>query len=796
MNDLANNFKLNYQNAVSNSECVFQGSNYRITVLTERLLRLEYSKNGIFVNDLTETVSNRLFPKPEFSVKQDTRILEITTKYFTLKYVKEKPFEGMNIEVFLLNTDKIWNPKQKEVRNYKTTGNGYINNKLDFIKGLYSGDGFATLNDSNSLLLSEEGFFQMRQNPSTDIYLFMYKRDFGYCLRDYFMLTGYPLLIPRYALGVWWNKKGVYTFDSIKQLVKNFQKNQIPLSVFLFDDNWHLKDRNAPNLYKTGYTFNRNLIPDPSYFLNYMHENGVRVGLQIDPSEGIMPHEDGYDAIAHNIGLTNRGTIPFNVFDKSVLFNYFNILINPLKQGGIDFFWIDYSKPQSAEASRALNYYHYRNELNDINHRNFMMTRNICRSSHRYGTLYSGSNIVSWKTLEEIPFYNSLASNIGLSWWSHDIGGTNGGIEQSELYIRYVELGCFSPIFRFSSNEGRYYKREPWAWDNKTLSVIKDYTQLRHRLIPYLYTENYNYHKTGLPLIQPIYYSHPEIIDEPLYKNEYFFGTQLLVAPITSEKDLLMNRSVKRIFLPNGIWYDFKTGKKFIGNKRYVTFFKEEDYPIFARQGAIIPLQDLEDNLNSTALPKSLEIHIFPGKSNIYKLYEDDGVTSLYKDGYYLTTAIDYNYLQNSYTVIIHPIEGKSGIIPPTRDYKIRFRNTREADNVTVYQDKDTIEKTCYVDDTDFVVSIKDVSTTSQLTVYCKGKDIEIDAVRLINEDIDSIISDLQIETYVKEKLANIVFSDLAVNRKRIAIKKMKKDGLDSKYINMILKMLEYASEI
>ena len=182
-----------------------------------------------------------------------------------------------------------------------------------------------------------------------------------------------------------------------------------------------------------------------------------------------------------------------------------------------------------------------------------------------------------------MPFFNSMAANKGVTWWSHDVGGYKDGIEDSELYLRYVQFSTFSPIFRFSSKRGVYYKREPWMWDIKTYTIAREYCWLRQRLIPYLYTEAYDYYKTGKPLIQPIYYTYPEIYDEHAYRNEYYFGKELFIAPITKPKDKTMNRSIERVFLPKGTWYDFKTGKKFIGNKRYVVFYKEEEYPIFAR---------------------------------------------------------------------------------------------------------------------------------------------------------------------------------------------------------------------
>ena len=348
----------------------------------------------------------------------------------------------------------------------------------------------------------------------------------------------------------------------------------------------------------------------------------------------------------------------------------------------------------------------------------------------------------------------------------------------------------FSPIFRFSAKRGIYYKREPWVWDVETFNIAREYCMLRQRLIPYLYTAAYEYSKTGKPLIQPIYYTYPEIYDEPVYRNEYYFGKSLFVAPITKTKEPTMNRSVERIFLPKGIWYDFKTGKKFVGNKRYVVFYKEEEYPVFANAGSIVPLAILDKNINDTTPPESMEIHVFPGESNIFKLYEDDGVTKLYKDGFYIVTAIDYNYLQNNYTLIIHPVEGKTEIIPRYRNYKVRFRNTRTADSVDIYinGDKANLEYVCYEDENDFVVDVKGVDTTKQLTINCKGKDIEINAVRIINEDVNSIISDLKIKTSLKEEIASIFFSDLDIKTKRIRLKKLR--GLDQRFKRMFIKLI------
>lgn len=787
----------NYEDAISSAAAVIRGDKYRITILSDILVRIEYSSSNKFEDRPTELVKFRKFDVPKFMKKEDDNFLVITTNYFKLEYQKGKPFFGSKMnpsqyfKISLNNTDKVWFFGAAEARNFK--GAGY-NLDTGLSKGLYSTDGFVSLDDSHSLIFNRDGSLGKRSDERLDTYVFMYRKDFGYCLRDYFKLTGKPALVPRYSLGVWWNKDVTYNSKDIDDLVWSFKKNEIPLSVLLLGNEWHMTYENT----LTGYTFDYNLFNNPKEFIDKLHANNIRLGLEIDPSHGISPDEIAYQRFKNIAGYVKPGLIPFNVFNKQMLTAYFDEFIKPLNDIGVDFYFINYDNKDDLYTLRALNYFHYNNYKSSPKKRGMILSRNGLVAAHTMPVLYSGQTKVSWDTLEKLPEYNSRSANIGLSWWSHDIGGYKDGVEDPELYMRYVQFGTYSPILRFSSDASHFYKREPWHWDVKTYSVVKDYLRLRHRLIPYIYTEGYKYFKTGLPLVQPLYYKYPEIYDEPVYRNEYYFGTELLIAPITTKKEVLMNRTIHRIFLPDGIWYDFKTGKKFVGGKRYVSFFKDEDYPVFAKRGTIIPMSFLaNDDLNNTSVPSKLEVHIFPGASNVYKLYEDDGISSAFLDGFYLVTDIDYNYQANNFTVIIRPTDGKTGIIPVNRDYLIRFRNTRKASDVVIYIGEEKIDKfNAYEDGNDFVVEVVNVPTTKQLSINCKGKDIEIAAERIINEDIDSILSDLMIKTSLKENIAAIIFSDVDIKQKRIEIRKLRAKGLHGKYVRMFIKLLEYVAEI
>ncbi len=800
MYDLGEQFKIDYELAKTNPKSIIKGNKYRITILTESLIRFEYSQTGIFEDRPTELVRYRNLAVPHFELKDDKKALTITTSYFKIRYIKEKPFYGgklnptANLKVNVNKTEKFWYYGHPEVRNY---GAPFMveNNKLKFKKGLYSLDGFVCIDDSKSPILLENGTFEERNQKQIDVYVFVYNKEFSTCLKDYYSITGYPALIPRYALGNWWSKNDIYDDKSLQKLIIDFEKNQIPLSVILLDRKWHINSYQKKEDLKTGFTFNPNYFPNPAVTVKYMHSKGIRCGVNINPEEGLYPIDEYYDEARKYLRADKNGVIPFNILDPKFIDVYFKLYIHPLDALGVDFYFIDYCNRKDLQELSFLKHYHFLDAKRSIRKRALITGYNTSVASHRYPILYSGKSVVSWESLKQIPYYNSNASNIGVSFWAHDIGGYYKGIEDNELYIRFVQLGIFSPIFKFGADSGKYYKREPWRWGIKTYSIVKDYLNLRQKLIPYLYSEAYKYHKFGTPIVQPIYYTVPYIYDDVIYKNEYYFGSEFFVAPIVNKKDYVMNRAIHKFYMPEGMWYDFVTGKKFPGDKYYVSFFKEEDYPVFVKAGAIIPL-GYNDNLNDTNPPKNMEINIFPGKSNTYTLYEDDGISNLYDMGYYLTSSIEYNYMPNNFTVIIRALDGKSSIVPDERNYKIVFRNTKMADEVIVYQNRNRLPSISYVDGPNFVVEVKNVKTVSQLTVNCKGKDIEIDAVRLINNDIEDILSDLQIKTEIKEKVDAILFSKKTIKEKRIAIRKLNKYGLERKFITLFLKLLEYIDQI
>ena len=465
---------------------------------------------------------------------------------------------------------------------------------------------------------------------------------------------------------------------------------------------------------------------------------------------------------------------------------YLNLIVNNLINTGIKIFNIDYYNPQDKQDLFLLNHYHY--VIANMQERGIILSRNPGVAPHRYPIIYSGKTRVSWDTLRNLATYNNSASNIGVCWHAHAIGGYFGGMEDEELFIRYIQFGVFNPIFILAGEFGKYYKREPWKWDQIKLNVIREYMQLRNKLIPYIYNEGYIYHKYGVPIVQPLYYKYPKIYDEPNYVNQFFFGSKIMISPIIKRKNEEMNRVVQRIFIPSGTWYDYSSGKKFTGNKYYVNFYKESDYPIFVKEGSIIPMS-LDMNTN---IPTNMEVHIFPAENGLYgnyELYEDDGISKEVRNNY-LITKMNLDKVDTGYTFAIKRKEGNLNI--PDRNYLLRFRNMKKPDKVLIKKGNEVLEHNYEIEKNDLLIHLENINVYEPIEISIIGKNMEIETISVINEEIEGILDDLEIKTILKEQIDAIIFSDLPVNKKRIGLRKLKRQGLEPKFINMFIGLLEF----
>lgn len=194
-----------------------------------------------------------------------------------------------------------------------------------------------------------------------------------------------------------------------------------------------------------------------------------------------------------------------------------------MEEDGVDFWWIDWQQGTTSEVAGLdplwqLNHYHFLDQANR-KHDPLILSRYAGPGSHRYPIGFSGDTVITWASLDFQPYMTITASNIGYSWWSHDIGGHMSGYKDEELSLRWLQFGVFSPINRLHSSSSAFTSKEPWNFEPTIATIMKDYLQLRHALLPYLYTANVHTHEQGEPLMQPMYYRYTEIDDAYRTRN-------------------------------------------------------------------------------------------------------------------------------------------------------------------------------------------------------------------------------------------------------------------------------------
>ena len=280
---------------VADSRSVVQGEKYRFTVLTSRLIRLEYSETGSFEDRATQTVINRSFVPVPFTVKETQEQLSITTENIELKYDKKQAFSSNSLSVHYVGRNSsvragggssYWYFNQPDTYDYKGTARTLdkVDGACELERGLISYGPITTLDDSKSLVICEDGWVEPRQEGNVDMYLFCYgdssiKFDAKGCLKDYYQLTGKTPLLPRYTLGNWWSRYHAYTQEEYTDLMNRFKAEDIPFSVAVIDMDWHnVKIDSKYGTGWTGYTWDKNLFPDHRAFLDFFLYVGY-VGL-------------------------------------------------------------------------------------------------------------------------------------------------------------------------------------------------------------------------------------------------------------------------------------------------------------------------------------------------------------------------------------------------------------------------------------------------------------------------------------------------------------------------------------
>lgn len=714
------------QNPIAKNEAIINSGNTRFTVLTPEMIRIEYSENGNFEDRATFTIQNReMDVVPSFSKTEDNEFLYIETDRLKLKYRKGSnpktiPASPDNLTITMSHKGQsvLWYPGKPDPLNLKGTcrtldGSNGDNKRSELEDGLISRSGWAVIDDSwsaarpdgsRSFALEpnkEVGFdwWSERKDPyAMDLYFMGYGSDYKKALADFTKVAGKIPLPPNYVFGYWYSRYSSYSDDDYRQIMADIKENDIPIDVLILDMDWHWNGSagcgSAGRGGWTGWSWNTNLISDPVKLLNDIHDNNLRLSLNLHPADGINSVESPqyYNAMKSELNgkYDKNGTIAWSLDYPDFTKSFFKNIIRDHEAEGVDFWWLDWQQYLTSPENQGLgetfwcNHVFYNDmKTNRPDRRPVIFHRWGGLGSHRYQIGFSGDALINFPTLAFQPYFTATASNVGYTYWGHDLGGhaftDEKTVNDPELVLRWLQYGVFSPILRSHATNDSRIERRMWKFSN--FPLMRDAVKLRYALFPYIYTMARKTYDTGLGICRPLYYEFPDDEEAYKYEGEYFFGDNILVAPIT-EPAADGKTSQKEIWFPRGKWWSVTTNQIIEGPCVMTMNFKAEDIPYFFKAGAVIPMNPSSVD-RVTAKAAQIVLNTVAGSEGNDILYEDEGDNSDYATKF-ATTELGHIVNGNIESYIIEPRQGEQSNLVQNRSWQLNIFNACPPEEITI----------------------------------------------------------------------------------------------------------------
>ncbi|GAB4272712.1 MAG: alpha-glucosidase [Candidatus Rifleibacteriota bacterium] len=618
----------------------------RIQILSDCLLRLERADSTGFEDQATFHVVNRFFAMPK---------LEVDYRRFFVRCKTRKI--SFDIPIFIKELTEI---------TFRTeTAKFAIENVLEPQDFPEPGDlpDYWLFADFPRLIPPEMGAtappkelaedflsgWQISDNQE-DFYVFFPKTS-GYdqFRRELLNLTGQIPLIPKHVLGFIYSRYFAFRDSEILEQVRQYKIRRMPIDMFVVDTDWRVGG-------SSGYEVNKELFPDVETFFNLMHQKNISVMFNDHPEPfdhvALSPPE--LKSREESLGCLLEKGLDSWWYDR----NWHTALDEPAPGLGKDIWGMrlyhditEKLKPQKRPLIMA----------NVPGIRNGIKERASNVATHRYPIWWTGDTKPEWASLKN-AIGNAVNEGIKafLPYVSDDIGG-HFGKPSDELYMRYVQFGCLSPIFRLHCTSGSC--RDPWEYGEEAERTMANYLSLRLKLLPMLYTAAFEAYETGIPILRRCDLYWPEYA-EARNPYQYLLGNDLLIAPVFKEarpgRLSSEKLSVREIWIPPGIWHNVWDGKLIEGPQRRFMKCRPWETPIFARDGAIIFSQTQIENTGSQNWQKIVADIFVPEQRFEVKqfLYEDDGETSAYLEGLSSKTVATLKRFSDQLELRINPPEG------------------------------------------------------------------------------------------------------------------------------------------
>ena len=490
-------------------------------------------------------------------------------------------------------------------------------------------------------------------------YYFIPGENIKEVVKNYTALTGRMEMPPLWSLGYQQCRFSYFSQEEVRELVKTFEEKDIPLDVVYLDidymDGFRVMTFKTPN------------FDDAAGLIGDLKEKGIRTITIIDP--GVKVDEE-YPVFKRGkegnhftkkldgemfIGAVWPGDSAFPDFSNKDCREWWKSELKKfISEHGMDGIWNDMNEPcvfnndhktmletclhnsdnGVIEHKEFHNRYGFemsrcskeaQEELHP-NERGFSMTRATYAGGQRYSSVWTGDNMSLWSQMRMSISMNANLGISGFSFVGNDVSGF--GLDSSEeLFIRWMEMGPFIPIFRNHSN--MYTRRqEPWAFGPRAEKIAKKSIELRYELLPYIYDLYYISHKEGLPIFRPMIMEYEKDMNLLNMREQFMLGENMIVAPVLYEGE----RS-KTVYLPKGSWFNYFTMEKLQGGKWYKLPCELDEILVFVKEGAIIPTYNKKFR-NIKERPKNILLKVFGENAKGFH-YNDDGHTMEYLEGKY-----------------------------------------------------------------------------------------------------------------------------------------------------------------
>ncbi len=535
-------------------------------------------------------------------------------------------------------------------------------------------------------------FSPQPERPTLPLDLFVTIGEPAELMTEYAKLTGYPSMPPLWTFGYQQSHRTLKDFEEVLWVAKTFREKKLPCDVLIYlGTGW------CPSGWNTGhdsFEFNPRVFSDPAAQIRRLKDLDFRVVLH-----STYPPPRLYGSV---------GDKTLEADDQSAAYYWRRHL--PVLRLGIDGWWPDAAEDLPVESRLArIRMYWEGPQQEHPNERPYALHRTGYAGMQRIGGwLWSGDVDSTWETLQNHLPLALNTSMSGVPFWGTDIGGFYPTEEYTaEYFVRWFQFMSFAPLFR--SHGRTWYTRLPWGWNTGVLGpdemehtkegrtavhveqlhnplvepICRKYLELRYRLMPYIYTLARETHDTGVPMIRPLWLHYADDRKAIENSNEYLWGRDLLVAPVVEKA-----ATSRKLYLPQGVWYDFWTGAALEGGREIEREVDLETTPLYVRQGAILPMGPVKQ-FTAEKVDGPLELTVYTGADGEASVYEDDGTSFDFANGEWMRLLCRWDDGQRRLSLALD--EGSQLLPPAPRTIEVRLAPSGERRTVVFRGEATTI---------------------------------------------------------------------------------------------------------